>query len=388
MKFDELTLVIENTQNVLQYKALQTVNQLLVVRNWLIGYHIVEYEQNGEDRVAYGTNALQNVAKNLKNRGLKGFSYSNLKLFRQLYQKYPQIKNQITKLLSSYITENDDNIIRQLGVGEFKIRHIKSDESENEILDIVNQINEITKKTSHEHETDAYKLLQHFSFKHFIVLMTIEEPQKRYFYEQQTIKCQWNAKQLERQIETLFYERLAMSKNKTEMIELLPKNDFKELVKQTIKDPYVFEFTGFKELQKYSENDLETALLDKIEDFLLELGHGFCFEARQKRITIDGEHDRIDLVFYHRVLRCHVLIDLKIKKFRKEYVGQMLYYLNYYRENMMNEYDNPPVGIILCTDRQNTQVKYATTGLDNQIFVSKYKLQLPNEEDFIKLLNF
>jgi len=229
-------------------------------------------------------------------------------------------------------------------------------------------------------------LLNHFSFRHFTELLSISDANKRYFYEQETIKCHWNARQLGRQIETLCYERLWKSKQKHEMLAELPKGSFTDLVRQSLKDPMIFEFTGFKELPKYSENALETALRNKIEDFILELGHGFCFEARQKRITVDGENDRIDLVFYHRVLKCHVLIDLKIKKFRKEYVGQMIYYLNYYRENMMTDGDNPPVGIILCTDKNETKVKYATTGLDNSVFVSKYMLELPSEKDFEKLL--
>jgi len=366
-----------NTQNLLQYRALQTVNQLLVVRNWLIGYQIVEYEQNGEDRVTYGTNALQKLAQNLQSQGVKGFSYSNLKIFRQLYQKYPQLQMPITKLLNSYFAEYENNTIRQIESGELEKLN----------FDFANPAKEIRQLGAGELETEPNKLLQHFAFSHFVHLLTIDEPQKRFFYEQQTIKNNWNAKQLGRQIETLYFERIGISKNKTLMIEQAPKGNFIELVEQTINDPYIFEFTGFKELEKYSENDLETALLTKIEDFLLELGHGFCFEARQKRITVEGEHDQIDLVFYHRILRCHVLIDLKIKKFRKEYVGQMLYYLNYYRENVMPPYDNPPVGIILCTDKKQTQVKYATAGLDNQIFVSKYKLQLPKEEDFIKLFS-
>ncbi len=383
MKLNELTKVIENTQNVLQYNALQTVNQLLVVRNWLIGYHIVEYEQNGEDRARYGTKLLNNLAVELKKRKIKGMSASSLYNYSLFYRTYPQLAklinekfNEVTKIFLTKLEQQNNNTILQPSAGELYLHTIEEK--------IVVQLN----KDIEKYITNAHDLLQHFSFRHFTALITINEPLKRIFYEQQTIKGNWSARQLERQIETLFYERLGMSINKTEMLEQLPISDFKELVQQTIKDPYIFEFTGLKELPKYSEHNLETALLDKIEDFLLELGHGFCFEARQKRITVDGEHDRIDLVFYHRILRCHVLIDLKIKKFRKEYVGQMLYYLNYYRQNMMNEYDNPPVGIILCTDRKNTQVKYATTGLDNQIFVSKYKIELPKEEDFIKLLNF
>jgi len=382
MKFIELSEIIENTQNVLQYRALQTVNQLLVVRNWLIGYHIVEYEQNGEDRAKYGTKLMSNLASDLKKRKVKGMSASSLHNYSLFYRTYPQLVEPISTKLKQFTDvflvkqeqQNEKTILQPLA-GKL---HLDKIEEKNLI-----KLPEVIEKS----KTDPYTLLQYFSFRHFTALLPINELLKRIFYEQQAIKGNWTARQLERQIETLYYERLGLSKNKTEMLKEAPKADYLELVEQTINDPYIFEFTGFKEMAKYSENDLETALLNKIEDFLLELGHGFCFEARQKRISVDGEHDRIDLVFYHRVLRCHVLIDLKIRKFRKEYIGQMIYYLNYFRENMMTEYDNPPVGIILCTDRKNTQVKYATTGLDNQIFISKYKVELPKEEDFMKILN-
>ena len=283
-----------------------------------------------------------------------------------MYQTYPQlsepIRNNYSQQLDDIFKQNNFIAISQIGGAQFENTEKKP---ENEIVGI-----------SHlgggQFKTAGELLLNHFSFRHLTYILRIEKPIKRYFYEQQTIKCQWNAKQLGRQIETLYYERVGLSKDKKEMLQADLQQIFQDLVKQTVNDPYVFEFSGFREHHKYSENDLETALLDKIEDFMLELGHGFCFEARQKRITIDGEHDRIDLVFYHRILKCHILIDLKIRKFRKEYIGQMIYYLNYYTENMMTKHDNPPIGIILCTDKSETRVHYATSGLDQQIFISKY----------------
>ena len=311
---------------------------------------------------------------------MKGFSYSNLKLIRQFYNTYPQLSKPISKILAAYFSENTVNNAAETW-------QISSNEFYKSLQVDVNKTIEISHLGGGQLITNGDDLLNYLSFRHITYLVTIENSLKRYFYEQQTIKCNWNAKQLARQIETLYFERVGLSKNKNEMMEEAPKGTFAEMVKQTVNEPYIFEFTGFKELPKYSEHDLETALLDKIEDFLLELGHGFCFEARQQRITIDGEHDRIDLVFYNRILKCHVLIDLKINKFRKEYVGQMIYYLNYFRDTKMTEGDNPPIGIILCTDKNNTQVQYATAGIEQHIFVSKYLVELPTEQDFINILN-
>jgi len=366
MKITDLAAIIENTQNQLQTRALQTVNQMLVVRNWLIGFYIIEFEQNGEDRAAYGKRILQTLAEKLKAKRLKGFSYSGLKLMRQFYQSYPHFKFFVVNRLPESFR------ISQPLVGQLQKSDIQSFE--------------ISQPMADQFISPPDQLLVNFSFRHFVALIGIHNIAKRYFYEQQTIKCNWNARQLERQIETLYYERTGLSTDKTAMLEDSPKGNFKDLVKQTLNDPYIFEFTGFKELPKYSEKDLETALLNKIEEFLMELGHGFCFEGRQKRITIEGEHDRIDLVFYHRIKKCHVLIDLKIKKFRKEYVGQMIYYLNYYRDNLMTEGDNPPIGIILCTEKNEAKVKYATSGIDTQIFISKYMVELPSEAELLKIL--
>lgn len=219
-----------------------------------------------------------------------------------------------------------------------------------------------------------------------MIFLCAESELKRIFYEQQAIKGNWSSRQLKRQIESLLLERIGLSKDKKALLKSVQNNQAVVSIEDTIKDPYVLEFTGFKELLIYSENDLETSLLNKIQDFLIELGHGFCFEARQKRITIGNEHNRVDLVFYHRIIKCHILIDLKVRAFSYADVGQMNFYLNYFKENIMEAEDNPPVGIILCTDKEKTKVEYATAGLDNQLFVSKYLVELPSKEDFIKLL--
>jgi len=382
MDFDLLIQAITDAQNKLQKRALQSVNQYLVIRNWLIGFYIVEFEQHGEDRAKYGEKLLIQLATALKKK--RGMSYQNLNLFRQFYFTYPQLIFPVADSLQYFSISN-------LYINELvntKILQPVAGESEKRILQPVAGESSAQKGQPEavQFQTDPKKLLQHFSFRHFTELIKIKEPLKRLFYEQQAIKGDWSSRQLARQIETLLIERVGLSKDKDKMLQdIMEQNDI-ERIEDTLNDPYFFEFSGLKELPEYSEHDLETALINKIEDFLLELGNGFCFEARQKRITVSDEHDRIDLVFYHRILRCHVLIDLKNTAFRKDYVGQMIYYLNYYRENMMTQYDNPPVGIILCTEKDHAKVHYATAGLDQSIFVAKYMVELPKEEELLRII--
>lgn len=374
MKFEQLIESIEFTQNSLQQKALSTVNQLATIRNWLIGHYIVEFEQKGEDRAKYGDKLLKTLSKELKKKKLKGFSFTNLNLFRQFYITYPQIIQALPDVLSLEIHQA---LPEQLKKGMFQalpeqLKLEKSqaspDQSDNKIV------------------ASGEKLLQHFSFTHFTELIKIDNPLKRAFYEQEAIKGNWSYRQLKRQIESLLIERVGLSKDKKALVAAVSNQQAIEKIEDTIKDPYILEFTGFKELPSYSEQDLESELINKIQDFLMELGNGFCFEARQKRITVGNEHDRIDLVFYHRILKCHVLIDLKTRAFSHADTGQMNFYLNYFRDNMMEKGDNPPVGIILCTEKEHHKVKYAIAGLDNKLFVSKYLVELPTEDELLKLL--
>jgi len=214
-----------------------------------------------------------------------------------------------------------------------------------------------------------------------------KDPQKRIFYEIEAIKGNWSVRQLKRQMGSLLYERTGLSTDKKGLIQDTNKQAERLTPEGIMRDPYVFEFVGLKPMEKFAENDLEEALINHLQVFLLELGKGFCFEARQKRLTIDGEYYYVDLVFYHRILKCHILIDLKTRQFKHTYAGQMNFYLNYFRYNEISEDDNPPVGIVLCTDKKSSTVKYATGSLDNQLFVSRYQVQLPTAkelEEFIK----
>ncbi len=233
-------------------------------------------------------------------------------------------------------------------------------------------------------ETPGARLLKSLSFSHFTELISIEDPLKRAFYEIECIRGNWSVRGLKRQIGSLYYERSGLSKDKKKLAELVRKGAESAEPKLAIRDPYVFEFLGVKSKEVMAESDLEDALLDKLHDFLLELGHGFCFEVRQKRILIGKKPGYVDLVFYHRVLKCHVLIELKVEEFTHEHIGQLNTYVSWYRKNMMNDGDNLPVGILLCTQKDHALVEYALAGMDNRLFVSKYQLELPKWSDSSK----
>ncbi len=228
-------------------------------------------------------------------------------------------------------------------------------------------------------------LLSRLSFSHFIELIRADTPLKRAFYEVQSIKNNWSVRELGRAMSTLLFERTGLSTNKESVIGKV-KDRIPVTPTDIIKSPYLLEFLGLEEKPEYSETDLEQAIITHLQQFLIELGRGFCFEARQKRITFDNKHYHIDLVFYHRIIKCHVLVDLKIGVFDHADAGQMNLYLNYFRKNEMTENDNPPVGIILCADKNNSLVEYATAGLAQDIFVRKYLVQLPSVEELTQLV--
>jgi len=362
--FDQLIDNICQTHNVLQENAKKVINQNLTIRNWLVGCYIVEYEQNGKDRAEYGTRLLEEMAKDLKAKGIKGLRSRELHTCRKFYLTYPQILRSLTA----------------------KLQAIDNQSIKNSIIDTEEILRSIPAKSDIDFDITPEILLSRLSYTHFIELIRFEDPLERLFYEVETIKNNWNVKELERAINTALYVRTGLSKNKEAIIAKF-KNQKPAQSLDIIRNPYSLEFLGLEERSEYSETELEQAILDHLQKFLIELGTGFCFEARQKRITFDNVHYRIDLVFYHRILKCHVLIDLKIGKFDHADAGQMNVYLNYYKDNEMSNDDNPPIGLILCGDKGEALAKYATSGIDNQMFVSKYLVQLPDKkllENFIK----
>ncbi len=227
----------------------------------------------------------------------------------------------------------------------------------------------------------ARLLLQRVSFTHFSVLMTIENPQKRRYYEMLTLKTTPSVRELERQINTLSYERLGLSIDKDLSFQKIKDTIAVQKPQDAIKDVYIFEFLGLNPQQSFDETDLENALIAHLQDFILELGNGFCFEARQKRILIGEEYFFIDLVFYHRLLKCHILIELKVDKMQAGHIAQLQTYLNYYQAEIKEESDNPPIGILLVTDKNEALVRYALPTQSKELFISKYRIQLPTEEE-------
>jgi predicted nuclease of restriction endonuclease-like (RecB) superfamily len=352
-----------NTQMV--RRVATVANQALVLRNWIVGAYIVEFEQNGADRAKYGARLLETLAKDILAKGIKGLNVRTLGDCRVLQSLYPQIRGTLSpELVIKAIVATNGSTTGPASA--YSIRQTLSPE-----LPIPLAPDEVLR----------------FSWSQLQELIRIDDPWKRAFYENECLRGQWSVRQLQRQIESLLYERTGLSTNKKAVVARARKQEPQESIADVLRDPYILEFAGLAELPVYSESDLETALLDHVQRFLLELGGGFCFESRQFRMTEGRKHHRVDLVFYHRILRCHVLIDLKIRSFQPADAGQMNFYVNWFKANMMTKGDNPPVGILLCSDKDSADVEFATAGMDQKLFVSRYLTQLPSPEqlkDFLE----
>ncbi|MBN8680499.1 MAG: DUF1016 family protein [Chitinophagales bacterium] len=361
MHLPQLVSVIQATHDFAQKFAVQQVNSALTIRNAIIGFYIVEYEQHGEDRAEYGARLFKILTEKLK--GTKGLSERNLYLCKEFYLAYPSILQTVSAKFQD-IDNQPDNQLQSL----FRKIEISKNNAES------------------EQSFPPEILLSHLSFSHFVELLRADTPLKRMFYEVQAIKNNWGVRELERAMNTMLFERTGLSTNKEAVLEKM-KGSVPLSPTDVIKNPVLLEFLGLEEKPAYTETDLEQAIINHLQQFLIEMGRGFCFEARQKRITFGNTHYRIDLVFYHRVLKCHVLLDLKIGKFDHADAGQMNVYLNYYRKNEITELDNPPIGIILCADKEDSLVEYATIDMPHEVFVSKYLVALPSVETLKKLID-
>lgn len=354
----------------------------------------MEFEQKGEDRAKYGEKLLLELAKAIN---IKGLSETSLKLNRQFYFTYHQISQILFEQLkqlgfdSSSIRQSPTDELQNAENQTDKISQSPTDELKvnyNESLAIVHLINaQLQTPISKDLLVPPDKLISRISFTHLVQLLPIENPLKRTFYEIECMKGNWSVEQLKRQINALYFERSGMSKNPEKLSRMVQENAETLIPTDIIKSPFTFEFLGLKAKDVVYESDLEQALIDNLEAFLLELGHGFCFEAKQKRILIGDKYYFIDLVFYHRVLKCHVLIDIKMKAVAHENIGQLKTYINYYKKNIVLQGDNPPVALLLVTENDQALVEYAVADSDMQLFVSKYILELPSTqqlEDFIR----
>ncbi len=322
-EYEELIDSIGELLEFARKEVSRTINNILIKTYWKIGKRIVEYEQKGGEKADYGTELLRKLSRDLRLKYGKGFSKSNVYLMRLLYLKYPKFQTLSGKL----------------------------------------------------------------SWSHYVELLGVSDDLARSFYEKQCVKENWSVRELRRQINSMLFERLALSKDKKGVLQLAREGHIIEKEEDIIKDPYVFEFLGIPEQYQYTEKELEQRLIDNLQMFLLELGKGFAFIGRQYRITLDNNNFYVDLVFYHTILKCYVLIDLKVGKITHQDVGQVNMYLNYFKAEINSDNDNPPVGIILGAEKNSIFVEYALGGISNKLFVSRYKLYLPSEKELSQKLN-
>ncbi|WP_205679075.1 PDDEXK nuclease domain-containing protein [Aquisphaera insulae] len=349
LTFEGLVRSIRGVDDDLAAQASRAVNLGLTLRNWLIGCYIAEYELRGSDRAAYGERLLDTLAAELGRLAVSNCNRRQLYRYLRFYRTYPEIVRALSPQFRALLPTGAGD---QQKVGTPPPRSAATAET----------------------------LLSRLSYSHLELVVDLDDAAKREFYVAECLRGGWSVRELKRQIASLYFERSDLSRDKAKLKELVDSGTEQASQRLEVRDPYVFEFLGLKPKEVMSESHLEDQLLDRLQDFLLELGHGFCFEARQKRILIGDHHGFIDLVFYHRILKCHVLIELKLEGFSHENIGQLNTYVSWYARNVMTEGDNPPVGILLCTQKDHALVEYALAGMDNRLFVSKYQLHLPDRD--------
>lgn len=321
-RYDGLVSQISETYIQGKQNAVTAVNSELIDTYWKVGEHIIKFEQDGKERAEYGSGLLERLSKDLSLLHRKGFSVSNIQRMRQLYEEYPN------------------------------------------------------------YATLSHKL----SWSHYVEFLKIDDKLERGFYEQQTLNENWSIRELKRQKKSSLFLRLAASKKKEEILQLAKQGQIVEKPEDLIREPYVLDFLHIPEPYNLSESELESRIIDSLQNFLLELGKGFAFVGRQYRITLGNRNFRVDLVFYHRILKCFVLIDLKKEEAGYEDIGQMNMYMGYFEKEENTEGDNPPIGIVLSRSKDELLVKYAMNNVNSQLFVSKYQLYLPNREELKVLI--
>ena len=342
---EELYMQVENLISSSKQSLIKSVNQTMVYTYFELGRMIIDFEQEGEKKAEYGKEVLKNLSEKLAENFGKGFSVNNLENMRRFYLAYSQNKKPISENVSRKLAEVKN---------EIRVPNFESD----------------------------FKL----SWSHYLKLIRIEDQNERDFYEIEAIQNAWTLKELQRQFDSALYQRLALSRDKDQIKELSKKGQIITKPSDALKDPYILEFIGLPKQKNYSESDLEQELIDKLEHFLLELGKGFTFVARQKRISFDEKHFKIDLVFYNRLLKCFVLIDLKIGELKHQDIGQIQMYVNYYDRFVKLDEENKTIGIILCQDKNDTLVEITLPEDNEQIFASKYKTILPSKDELRKLI--
>jgi predicted nuclease of restriction endonuclease-like (RecB) superfamily len=388
MKNKQITGLYARIRQILeaaQAGVARTVNTTQVVANWLVGREIVEEEQKGKRRAEYGERLIEDLSERLTNEYGRGFAVRNLASFREFYSGYPD-------LLPILHPPRAKSAFRGPSHDSAKILH--APRAKSSTVGFPTSGRALTGDplaaclpaaigyAPRSQSWQPGQLHSNLSWTHYRTLLRVDNSGARAFYEIEAIQNNWAARELERQINSLLYERLALSRDKKGVLRLAKKGQQIQRALDVFKDPVVIEFLGLPESPRLVESKLEEALINNLQAFLLELGKGFAFVARQERISLDGDHFYIDLVFYHAVLKCYVLIDLLVGKLTHEDIGQLQLYVNYYDEERRTPGDNPTLGLILCTDKNDAVVRY-TLGPHQQrkIFASRYKLHLPTEAE-------
>ena len=385
LDFESLVNRIQNSSFVLQENARMIINRNVTVRAWLTGFYIVEYEQRGTDRAKYGEQLLNRLSKRLDN---KSFGLSSLKNYRQFYLYYPELIVPIV----DYLRQNSlkSQTLSGFLEGIDNQSDIKSQTLSGFLPDMqsskVSQDGYAMLTTDGDVVPVPQMLFNRMSYSNITLLLHVEDSTQRAFYAIEAMRGPWSYRELKRQIDSNYYIRSGWSKRPDLLAEKI--NDHVETAsfKEEIKSPFTFEFLGLSSRDVIEESDLEQSIIDHFQDFMLELGMGFCLESRQKKMLIDNRYYKADLVFYHRILKCHCIVELKAHRLDYSDVAQLNMYIEYYRAHYMRPDDNPPVGILLCTEYGQEMVQYLSPFVDPQLFVAQYELELPNKQKITEFL--
>ncbi len=380
--FDLLVERISAASDALRQEAVLSVNRAVTARAWLTGYYIVEYEQHGRDRAQYGERLLPRLAKRLAS---PGFALANLKVFKAFYLAYPDLASPV----ATYLMEHAEKSWTLSSLLPAFPASPPLPEKRQTVSSLLLPVRSPTGEP-HGIAIAPEVLFNRLPFSQIVELVRLPDPLQRTFYAFSAIRGTWSVRELRRQIESRCFERSGWSRDPAKLAALADARAEKETALDTLRSPHVFEFLGLAAKDVWEESDLEQAIVDHLQAFILEMGLGFCFEARQKKILIDDRYHKIDLVFYHRILKCHVLVELKAKRFDARDAAQLSVYMAHYRKHEMAPDDNPPVGILLCTEVGAETAEYVSTFVDPGLFVSKYEVRLPPREriaDFLRREN-
>ncbi len=383
--YDRIRTILESARS----DVVRTVNTAQVVSNWLIGREIVKSLQEGQPKAGYGKKVIEDLSRRLTGEYGAGYSVPNLFLMRQFFTEYPSLLEQLPILYAPHRESGGEKGRKKENVAgslpdATETGRITGGTEKTPIAAASYDSTEIfyaLRRKLPDDQISPGRLSHDLSWTHYRALLKIKNREARHFYEIEAIKNRWSARQLERQINSLLFERLLKSRDKEGVMELANQGLEPTAPIDAIKDPYVLEFLDLPEAHQLVESKLEEALVTRLADFLLELGTGFAFVARQKRLTLDGDHYYSDLVFYHIKLKCYVVIDLKVGKLTHGDLGQIQMYVNYYDREIRGADDNPTIGLILCTEKNDAMVKYVLDESNKQIFASRYRFTLPTEEE-------